>query len=957
MSVVLSTAMERAQQALNGGDYRGAVDTCNRIVAQFPTFAAAYRLLGEAQLEQGQAADAERAFAQALARDPRQAEAYLGLGLIAEERGVLESSLAYCQVAWELAPQQPHFREPVVRVAGRRFGGDGYLQLTHAALAQLHLNAARLHRAANEYQTALVELPDRIDLWIGLALALWRMGRDDDAAEIAREFLNEHAELGQALVILSDIEHRRGNDAEARRLREQLRRVDADGELASALVAANPRAARDFLLLSEDEMPALEERAAQVVNEMPQIAPAPDFDYQPLVPESAGVPGLGLAAALGAAGAVLDATDDEVDLDAELAGLTPMTAEEFGEDPGAEAFSLDDTSVHAFAVAEADLADLPLFEDVDEYELDTQLQEQSSTGAADIDELMLGLEGLEPIDAAEFDASLLAEDSVSDNVLSTEATLGPDAAQAADDDALVDLARALEVDVAVALARAGEPVEAPPEAAVPPGTGYTTLLSELGDEGHTPFDPSRAAQGSSAVYDTDTERPSDELASLTEGWDDLDAEIASAVPVSTGETDELLAMSDIDMAPFSLDEFATDELSGIAPAAGIAPSLPEITSSLSEEPPAAAHDRTDDARDATTAAEDDYLEGIEPFSVEEFDDLNDAEFAFGKLPWETSDDASALPSDADLDAMLADAALPEVVPDEPALVDRDALTEALADHETGDSAAVSLSEEAELTLLETALADVPDQTPAYDLVGADELDASLAVTRELGAPPEADAEFAARLAAMEAAAALNLEQFDAPETAVDDALNAETEPKTVSATDLFLPSDPERLVSDRQLFDRSRAAKDEMVAEGVIIGDLELVSEAAEEAAAPDVQVAAQEQDAQSRPTPIPPSRDVETLMLSLEAAPEDDELHWWLAEALREQGDARAAMNEYRWLIRNAPQRHGQVTDALQVCVEQQQDAELAHRLLSDAYRRHGDTQKASAHAALAMAERRKTR
>ena len=122
MSVVLSTAMERAQHALNGGDYRGATEACQRIVSQFPTFAAAYRLLGEAQLEQGQTADAERAFAQALTRDPRQAEAYLGMGLIAEERGVLESSMAYCQVAWELAPQQPQFREPVVRVASRRYG-------------------------------------------------------------------------------------------------------------------------------------------------------------------------------------------------------------------------------------------------------------------------------------------------------------------------------------------------------------------------------------------------------------------------------------------------------------------------------------------------------------------------------------------------------------------------------------------------------------------------------------------------------------------------------------------------------------------------------------------------------------------------------------------------------------------------------------------------------------------
>ena len=51
------------------------------------------------------------------------------------------------------------------------------------------------------------------------------------------------------------------------------------------------------------------------------------------------------------------------------------------------------------------------------------------------------------------------------------------------------------------------------------------------------------------------------------------------------------------------------------------------------------------------------------------------------------------------------------------------------------------------------------------------------------------------------------------------------------------------------------------------------------------------------------------------------------------------------------------QVTGALLACVERQQEPELAHRLLSDAYRRRGDNAKASSHAAQAMAERRKHR
>lgn len=952
MSVVLSAAMERAQSALNGGDYRGAVETCNRIVAQFPTFAAAYRLLGEAQLEQGQSAAAEHAFAQVLTRDPCQPEAYLGLGLIAEERGVLESSLAYCQVAWELAPQQPQYREPVVRVAGRRFGGDGYLQLTHAALAQLHLNSARLHRAASEYQTALAELPDRVDLWLGLATAFWRLGQDNDAIEIAREFLKEHPELGQALVIAADVEYRTGNDAEARLLLERLRRVDVDGCLVAGMVSGNPHAAAEFMLLSAESVPLLEERAEPAVAEMPQIAPAPDFSYQPPTPKApesgAGVAAAGLAGGMlaGLAREAGDESEPATELDAELAGLTPMTAEEFGGEPEeAFSFSLEDTSVEPFALNDFISADAqataPMDDVIAGIAMELQRAEASADAATDdtdLSDLAAAFDDLEPISVEEFggfaDAGFEDDSSIDEQ----SATL----TTAADEDELSELARALEGDVAEALERAGEPVDD-----AQPATGFTTILNELGDEGLTPFDPSQ--QSSAATLPGEAGAGAgDELAKLTEGWDDLDAEIASAVPTSTGQTDELLAMHELGVEPFRLEELGTDELAGYAPSAGMAPSLPRSTpveepAAVEPEGGAESFPTALDALEPSEAPEDAYLAGIEPFSADEFDDLASGDFSFGKLPWETDSDDTALPSDADLDAMLADVSLDELGDDDLALVDRDALTAAL---ETGD---IELAADPQ----PEALGDVPDleavelgasfQLPPYG--DDDELDASLAVTRELGVSPPSEDDFAARLAAMEVAAALSLEQLH-------DDHSADPEHETVSATDVFRKTDASALAGDKDLFDRSRVAKDELVTEGVIAGDLELTP-VLEYAAEHTTQPA--EPESEPAQGSLAPSRSVDTLRLSLQAAPDDEELHWWLAEALRERGDTRDALAEYRWLIRHAAHRHEQVIGALLACVEK--EPELAHRLLSDAYRRHGDTAKASAHAAQAMAERRRQR
>src|SRR6185437_4859431 len=99
----LTEAVQQAEAALSGGNYRSAVDTCRRVLGQFPEFATAHRVLGEALLEDGDIAGAEHAFADVLQRDPQSSAAYTGLSKIAESRGDQETALAYAQVAWENA--------------------------------------------------------------------------------------------------------------------------------------------------------------------------------------------------------------------------------------------------------------------------------------------------------------------------------------------------------------------------------------------------------------------------------------------------------------------------------------------------------------------------------------------------------------------------------------------------------------------------------------------------------------------------------------------------------------------------------------------------------------------------------------------------------------------------------------------------------------------------------------
>jgi hypothetical protein len=237
--------------------------------------------------------------------------------------------------------------------------------------------------------------------------------------------------------------------------------------------------------------------------------------------------------------------------------------------------------------------------------------------------------------------------------------------------------------------------------------------------------------------------------------------------------------------------------------------------------------------------------------------------------------------------------------------------------------------------------DITEPYPSWNM--PDDWDTSLAVTRQIGDGSD------------DPLAHLTAEDDDRGST-VDLAPLGET--------------DPETLAADADIFERARAGKTDLIDQGMIEGDRDLVEQESGAEEAEDVLVEQVEEPAGedaadiSEPDTVEDfvvstgaSRDVATLRASLEVAPEDDELHWWLAEALRERGDIDDAYTEYRWLIRNAPHRGDAVIESIQMCIEDDRYAEVGHRLLGDLYRRRGQTSLASSHAAAAMAVRRRLR
>ncbi len=202
--------------------------------------------------------------------------AYVGLGLLAEERGDARAALAYLQVAWETAPHRRDLRDHVVRLSQRLYGADGTLHLTRPALASLHCRAGRWSRAAAECAAVLAEHPTRIDVRLRLAEALWRAGDDAGAAAACRAVLAEAPLAVVALLILADIERRQGHTDEAARLLERARAVDPAGVRAADLIMVGMDEQAAFFAV--DTIPVVEERPEpEPEPERPRIAPAPDF--------------------------------------------------------------------------------------------------------------------------------------------------------------------------------------------------------------------------------------------------------------------------------------------------------------------------------------------------------------------------------------------------------------------------------------------------------------------------------------------------------------------------------------------------------------------------------------------------------------------------------------------------------------------------------------------------------
>ncbi|HMA36329.1 MAG TPA: tetratricopeptide repeat protein, partial [Chloroflexia bacterium] len=216
-TITVPDAYGRAKAALAAGDTERATAITQHILRYYPHYLDAYRLLGEIYLERGRPDEASRFFSHVLNADPQSVLAHVGRAIIAEERGQIDSAIDSYERAFEIDPSIAELRGELLRLYTVRYGSAGAtIRTTPSGLAYVHLRAGLREAAINELSYVAQVRPDRWDIEVALAEALWRNEQLDEAAAVAGDILAGHAACVKCNWMLGYIHWTNGRTERAR---------------------------------------------------------------------------------------------------------------------------------------------------------------------------------------------------------------------------------------------------------------------------------------------------------------------------------------------------------------------------------------------------------------------------------------------------------------------------------------------------------------------------------------------------------------------------------------------------------------------------------------------------------------------------------------------------------------------------------------------------------------------
>ena len=220
-----SEAADLARQALADGDSELAGSIADRLLADFGSYPPARlvrALLAEAANASDSALDDLRAVTSA---EPTNAEARAAQARLFQRRGDTDRARIVARQAVELIPSDPAVLDSALEILNVE---PDSLDTSAAVLARVHLNCGWPDLAERHARVAVSESPERVDVRLTLAEALWRLGRLRACEAECRVVADQAEECVRAAVMRAHILSERGRTAEGQELLDRIGRVDPE---------------------------------------------------------------------------------------------------------------------------------------------------------------------------------------------------------------------------------------------------------------------------------------------------------------------------------------------------------------------------------------------------------------------------------------------------------------------------------------------------------------------------------------------------------------------------------------------------------------------------------------------------------------------------------------------------------------------------------------------------------
>ena len=142
-----------------------AIAHSRHILETYPKHVDTYRLLGKAYLEEQRYSDASDILQRVLSSVPEDFIAQVGMSIIREDEGNLDSAIYHMERAFETQPSNHAIQSELRRLQTQRDGVEmKRVRLTRGALARMYAHGNLYEQAISELHAALAEEPNRYDL-------------------------------------------------------------------------------------------------------------------------------------------------------------------------------------------------------------------------------------------------------------------------------------------------------------------------------------------------------------------------------------------------------------------------------------------------------------------------------------------------------------------------------------------------------------------------------------------------------------------------------------------------------------------------------------------------------------------------------------------------------------------------------------------------------------------------